>query len=247
VLLRLSPRSSAPIALAIAVTMIGTTVPQPASAAGRKSGEALEEEGFVDPRFRQPPARHRFRLGLQLEYIRLSAALDERDMSVTRYHYLPLAIDAAYQLQFAKYLMLRPSLAFGANVFNTTEAMPLVIHPQLHAGYQGSMFGVALGYGFFTPPIRTKDARSEIRDDPGQPVILNNHHIGAEVSLTTRIDRGALSFQFRFAGVTSRTQHFELDRRRWRPMIMFNIGWYFGDGRRAAERRRQRQAERRER
>lgn len=237
----LASRSSAPIATALALA-IGTAAPGIAAAAGRKSGEGLEEQGFQDPRFRTLPRRHRFRLGVQLEYIRLSAALDSRDMSVTRYHYLPLAIDAAYQLQFAKYLMVRPSLAFGGNVFNTTEAMPLVIHPQLHAGYQGSMFGVALGYGFFTPPIRNKDARSEIRDDPGQPLILNNHHIGAEVSLTTRIDRGALSFQFRFAGVTSRTQHFDVDRRRWRPMIMFNIGWYFGDGRKAAERRRARRS-----
>lgn len=239
----LPSRSSAPIATVLALA-IATTAPGIAAAAGRKSAEGLEEQGFEDPRFRTLPRRHRFRLGLQLEYIRLSAALDSRDMSVTRYHYLPLAIDAAYQLQFAKYLMVRPSLAFGANVFNTTEAMPLVIHPQLHAGYQGSMFGVALGYGFFTPPIRNKDARSEIRDDPGQPLILNNHHIGAEVSLTTRIDRGALSFQFRFAGVTSRTQHFDVDRRRWRPMIMFNIGWYFGDGRKAAERRRARRSAR---
>lgn len=237
------PRASASIATSLLVAL-AVSLPSVASAAGRKSAEGLEEEGFEDPRYRRLPRRHRFRLGLQLEYIRLSAALDQRDMSVTRYHYLPLAIDAAYQLQFAKVLMVRPSLALGGNVFNTTEAMPLVIHPQLHAGYQGSMFGVALGYGWFTPPIRNKDARSEIRDDPGQPLILNNHHIGAEVSLTTRIDRGALSFQFRFAGVTSRTQHFELDRRRWRPMIMFNIGWYFGDGRRAAERRRERRSSR---
>lgn len=235
---RTTPLSGS-LASVLCAAVVLTAAPVPAAqAAGRKSAEDLEEQGFVDPRGRRPPRRHRFRLGLQLEYMRLSAAIDMDTQEVTRYHYLPLAVDAAYQLQFAKWMMLRPSLAFGVNVHNTTEAMPLVLHPQLHAGYQGSMFGVALGYGWFTPPIRTPDARSELRKDPGQPVILNNHHVGGEVSFTTRIDRGALSLQFRFAGVTSRTLHFDLDKRRWRPMIMFNIGWYFGDGRRADRRRR---------
>ena len=76
--------------------------------------------------------------------------------------------------------------------------------------------------------------------------MTNNHHINAEISATTRIHSGALSFQFRIGGVTTRTQHFELNDRRWRFIVMFNFGWYFGDGRKARERRRQRRARARE-
>lgn len=223
----------APSAIAICLGGVATE-------AAAKGGPQLEEEGLVDPRKRHNPIRHRFRLGLALEYMRLSAAADMDTGEVTRYHYLPLGLDFAYQFQFLKWMMLRPSLTFGGNIYNTTESMPLVIHPQFHTGYQGRLLGVALGYGWFSPPIRNKDARSVPRDDVGQPIIVNNHHIGGEVSMTTRVDRGALSFQFRVAGVTSRTQHFELDDRSWRAMIMFNIGWYFGDGRKQAERQLQR-------
>jgi hypothetical protein len=189
---------------------------------------------------------------MQIEYIRLSAALDEDTGETQRFHWLPLAVDVAYQAQFLKYMMIRPSLAFGVNVANSVEAMPLTIHPQLHFGYQGGLVGAAIGYGWFTPPLQRKDARSEIRGGLGQPVITNNHHIGVELSFTTRIHArreqapgaGELSFQIRIAGVNSRTQHFDLDKRRWRLMVMFNAGWYFGDGRRAKKRRQQRQRER---
>jgi hypothetical protein len=229
----------------VLVAMVASVVAGAPRRASAASGEELEESGIVDPRKRNDTITHRFRLGLALEYIRLSAAVDSDTGEVQRFHYMPLGLDFAYQAQFLEFLMVRPSLTVGGNIYNTTEAMPLVIHPQLHAGYQGRLLGVAFGYGWFTPPVRHKDARSVPRDDIGQPLILNNHHVGGEISLTTRVDRGALSFQFRFAGVTSRTQHFELDDRRWRPMIMFNIGWYFGDGRKQAERKLERRRRRR--
>jgi hypothetical protein len=235
-------RVLAPVAVALSLC-VGPR-PQALAAGGTTTAE-LEEEGLYDPRKQYTTMRHRFRLGLQIEYIRLSAAIDQETGETDRFHYLPLGLEFAYQLQFLKYMMLRPSIAVGGVIFNTTESMPMMIHPMLHTGYQGRMLGIAFGYGWFTPPIRNKDARSRTRDDVGQPVILNNHHVGVEASLTTRIDRGALSFQLRFAGVTSRTQHFELDSRRWRPMLMFNLGWYFGDGRKQAERQRKRRRTRR--
>ena len=223
-----------------------------AEAAGRRPMTVDEEreKGIVDPRRRPLPRTHRARLGLQLDYVRLSAAFDEDTGETQRFHWLPMQLDIAYQAQFLKYAMIRPSFAFGVNIANSIEAMPIVVHPALHFGYQGPLVGVAFGYGFFTPPIQNKDARSEVRDGLGQPIITNNHHIGLELSFTTRIHpkstaapgAGELSFQLRVGGVNSRTQHFDLDRRRWRMMITFNIGWYFGDGR-AAKRRRQRRAQ----
>ncbi|MBX7082639.1 MAG: hypothetical protein K1X88_25765 [Nannocystaceae bacterium] len=200
---------------------------------------------FIDPRRRQLPATHRFRLGLELAYMRLSKAVDADSGKSQRFHYIPLMADFAYQAQFLKYVMVRPSLAMGTNVGNTLEAMPLVIHPQLHAGYQGALVGVAIGYGWFHPLINRKDVISASRGGLGEPVILNNHHIGGELSFTTRVDRGALSFILRGAGVRSHLQHFELDKRKsWRAMFTFNIGWYFGDGSKQRARQAQRRAER---
>lgn len=204
-----------------------------------------DEPGFVDPRRRQLPATHRFRLGVELAYIRLSKAVDADTGKAQRFHYVPLMADFAYQAQFLKYMMVRPSLAMGTNVGNTLEAMPLVIHPQLHLGYQGALVGVALGYGFFHPLINRKDVVSASRGGLGEPVILNNHHVGGELSFTTRVDRGAISFILRVAGVRSHLQHFELDKpKSWRPMFTFNIGWFFGDGSKQRARQAQRRADR---
>lgn len=203
-----------------------------------------DDPTFYDPRVRQPPARHRFRLGLELGYMRLSAAIDAKTGKKQRFHYIPLAADFAYQLQFLKFMMLRPSLALGTNVGNTLEAMPMIIHPQFHTGYQGSIVGAALGFGWFHPLIARKDVVSAQRGGLGEPVSLNNWHVGAEISATTRVDRGALSFIIRGMGVNGRTMHFELDKRRWRFMFTFNIGWYFGDGSKQRARQRERQRQR---
>jgi hypothetical protein len=214
--------------------------------------EQLEQSGFTDPRKPPLPRTHRFRMGLELDYVRLSAALDEETGESQRFHYIPLQVDFAYQAQFLKWFMARPSLAMGPNVGNSLEAMPFIIHPQIHLGYQGRIFGAAFGYGFFFAPVKRKDAISSTRGGLGQPIITNNHHVGGELSITTRIHKrresapgaGQFSLQLRIAAVQSTTQHFELRNRRWRVMPMLNAGWYFGDGRRARERRRKRRAER---
>ncbi len=207
--------------------------------------DELEEQGFTDPRERRLPRKHRFRLGLQTGYMRMSAAIDEDTGEVQRFHYVPLQLDFGYQARIGKYVMVRPSFAVGANVGNTLEAMPLVLHPQLFAGYQGRLVGVAAGYGFLGIPIANKDARSEVRGGLGQPIISNPHQIGAELSFTTRVHQrrdnapgaGELSIILRLSGVRARTQHFEVDNTRWRAMFTFNLGWYFGDGRKARARR----------
>lgn len=202
--------------------------------------ESDAQTGFIDPRVRQPHPRHRFRLGLELGYMRLSAAIDADTGEKQRFHYIPLTADFAYQANFLKFLMVRPSLGLGTNVGNTIEAMPIVIHPQLHTGYQGKIVGAALGFGWFGSPINRKDVISAQRGGLGEPVSTNNWHIGGEVNFTTRIDRGALSIFLRGMGVNGRTQHFELDKRRWRFMFTFNIGWFFGDGSKQLARQRAR-------
>jgi hypothetical protein len=203
-----------------------------------------EDPTFVDPRRRQLPPMHRFRLGIQLGYMRLSSAVDADTGKSQRFHFIPMLADFGYQLQFAKYLMLRPALAVGTNTSNTLEAMPVIINPTLHVGYQGSIVGAAFGYGFFQPVIARKDIVSNSRQGLGQPIITNNHQVGGELSFTTRVDRGALSFILRFAGVRSHLQHFELDKpKSWRAMFTVNVGWFFGDGSKQRARQRQRRAE----
>lgn len=218
-----------------------------ASAAAESAQSAEEEEendGIVDPRKRLPPRRHRFRLAFQMDYVRLSAAIDEDTQEVQRFHYLPLQLDFGYQVQLFRYFMLRPSIALGANPANTLEGMPAVVHPQLFGGYQGRSFGVALGYGWPFPfPTRT-NVISDTRGGLGQPIITNNHAVRGELSFTTRVDRGALTFALRLGGVKSHIRHYELNDRSWRFMLGVNIGWYFGDGRKSEERRRKRKQSR---
>ncbi len=218
-----------------------------ASLAAPASAHAADDEDptFIDPRKRQLPPTHRFRLGLQFSYMRLSSAVDADSGESQRFHYIPLLADFAYQAQLFKYMMVRPSLAFGTNVSNTLESMPVIIHPQLHVGYQGALVGAAFGYGFFQPVVARKDVVSNSRGGLGEPIITNNHHIGGELSFTTRVDRGALSVILRFAGVRSRLQHFDLDKpKSWRAMFTLNVGWYFGDGSKQRARQRARRASR---
>jgi hypothetical protein len=233
--------------LAEAATGAGSSVEAEADAAlEADAAEAELGSGVYDPRKRRPPRTHRFRLGFQIDYVRLSAAIDEA-MMVQRFHYLPLQLDFAYQVQLFKVLMLRPSVAIGGNPANTAEAMPAVVHPQIFAGYQGKGLGFALGYGYLHPfPVR-KDVISDTRGGLGEPVITKNHAVRAEVSYTTRVDRGALSFALRMGGIKSHIRHYDLDERSWRFFVGCNIGWYFGDGHRSAERERERAERRRER
>ncbi len=244
--MRLALTGALPTLLALGLTAASSN----ASAAAPAADDEPEPE-FIDPRKRPLPRPHRFRLGFAIDYIRLSAAVDADTGEVQRFHWTPLQLDFAYQARLWKYGMIRPSLAFGVNVANSLEAMPITLHPQLHAGFQGRLVGVALGYGYFQPLVNRKDARSQIRGGLGQPVIVHNHHVGGELSFTTRIHQrresapgaGELSIILRVAGVNSRTLHFDLDRRRWRAMMTFNLGWFFGDGRKARKRQQRRRAE----
>ncbi len=201
-------------------------------------------DGIVDPRKRRWPNRHRFRLGFQLDYVRLSAAIDDEGVT-QRFHYLPLQLDFAYQVQLFKYFMLRPSVAIGANPANTLEAMPVIVQPQIFGGFQGKAVGVALGYGWFTPFPATPNVISNTRGGLGQPVITDNHAVRGELSYTTRVDRGALAFAVRLGGLKSHIRHYELDDRSWRFFFGINIGWYFGDGHKSAARQAERQKKRR--
>lgn len=200
--------------------------------------------GVADPRKRRLPRRHRFRMAFQLDYVRLSAAVNDAG-ETQRFHYLPLQLDFAYQLQFLRYMMIRPSFAIGGNPANTAEAMPAVVHPQIFGGFSGKGFGVALGYGYLHPFPARKDVISDTRGGLGQPIITANHAVRGELSYTTRVDdRGALSFGLRLGGVKSHIQHYELDERSWRFMLGATVGWYFGSGRKSEERQRERERER---
>src|SRR5262245_57710979 len=147
------------------------------SVASAKPGD---DPTFIDPRMRQPPPRHRFRLGLEISYMKLSAAIDAKTMEKQRFFMVPFLAYFAYQVQFLRVMMARPSLAIGTNVGNTLEAMPIIIHPQLYTGYQGSIIGAAVGFGYFQPLIQRKDVISAQRGGLGEPVSLNNWHVGGE-------------------------------------------------------------------
>jgi hypothetical protein len=218
------PRTSVPRSAVLGL-LAALALPATASAAGPKK-EFDESEGFEDPRKRDLPRTHRFRLALDMQYIRLTKAADE-DGNSQRFHYAPLMLDVAYQAQFAKYLMARIAFAFGGNVANSRNAMPLVILPKAYFGFQGKMFGLAANYGFMYPfpqiPNNT-DGRSQ---SLGQPVISNNHVIGGEASFTSRVDRVALTLAIGAAAVRSQLTHYDLSGTRWNPMFTLSFGTYF--------------------
>ncbi|HEY0138033.1 MAG TPA: hypothetical protein VGB85_28300, partial [Nannocystis sp.] len=157
-----------------------------------------------------------------------------RDGKVTRFHYAPLMIDLAYQVQVFRWAMIRPSFAIGGNVANSRQAMPAAIQPGLFVGYQGALLGIAGGYTFnkaFPAIIGVNNGHG----GPTQPVLDNNHAIQGELSLTTRVDRGALNFAVRFGGVKSHLIHLDIDKKRWTGILTLSAGWFFDLG---ARRRR---------
>ncbi len=201
------------------------------------------EQDFVDPRKQSLPRMHRFRLGVQVNYMRLSLATADGGKRSQRFHFTPIMVDLAYQLQVFKYMMVRPSLAFGPNVANSRNAMPVVFHGALHVGYQGRMFGAAAGYGYFVP-MGGQPNQNDGLNGLGQPYLFNNHQFDAELSLETRIDRGSLSFQIRMGLVRTHLIHYGIDNIRWWPMPMFNAGWFFGETKRGEQRRLERERKR---
>lgn len=193
----------------------------------------LAEEGIDDPRARSLPRRHRFRLALMADYVRATKACNGSGTRCTRFHYAPLLLDFAYQLQFLRYAMLRPSLGIGANVGNSRNAMPIAVQPGLHAGYQGSFLGVAFGYSYvlaFPSNANANNGRGGI----GQPAYWNNHVVAGEVSVTTKIDRGALNLGLRVGGMKSSLTHFDIAEVRWSPIVTITAGWFFGPRRRTS-------------
>jgi len=203
--------------------------------ARRPTRAELEAEGITDPRVRLAPPRHRLRLSLLADYVKASAALS-RDGKITRFHYAPLMIDLAYQVQVFKYAMVRPSIAIGGNVANSRNAMPAAVQPGIFAGYQGTLLGIAAGYSYLAPFPAIANADNG-HGGAAQPVLYNNHLVQGEVSLTTRVDRGALIFAVRGGAMKSHLLHLDLDKKRWSGCLTLSAGWFFELG---ARRRRNR-------
>jgi len=218
----------------LALAALALTVLVPAGAQARRATKAeLASAGLTDPRTRPAPPTHRLRLSLLSDYIRASAALG-RDGKVTRFHYATLMLDLAYQVQVFRYAMIRPSFAIGGNVANSRQAMPAAIQPGLFAGYQGALLGVAVGYSFLKAFPETIGINNG-HGGPTQPVLLNNHLVQGELSLTTRVDRGALLFALRYGGAKSHLIHLDIDKKRWSGVLTLSAGWFFDLG---ARRRR---------
>ena len=79
-------------------------------------------------------------------------------------------------------------------------------------------------------------ARNTIRAAPGRGERPDRGAVAARLALRhPRLDLER--------GDAQRTQHFELDKRRWRFMFTFNFGWYFGNGEKQRARQEQRRRE----
>lgn len=182
--------------------------------------------GEVDPRKRQLPRTHRFRLAIHSQWVRLTRTLDDDTGEYTRFHYAPLLLDIAYQAQFLKYAMVRLAVAAGGNVANTRNAMPGVLFPQAYVGVQTRIMGLAFGYGFdwTIPPIVGAIAPNS---SLVQPVIANNHVVMGEVSATSKIDRVALTFSLTMGGIKSRLSHYETHNYRFRFFLGLQMGVFF--------------------
>jgi len=222
--------------LIAALALAQLAAPQVA-AARRPTTAELAEDGLTDPRKRQPPPRHRLRLGLLSDALRTTAALG-RDGKTTRFYYATLMLDLAYQVQVFKHVMIRPSFAIGGNVANSRNAMPAAIQPSLFVGYQGALLGVAVGYSLLVPFPRVVGATNG-HGGPTQPAFLGitplengkkgtpSQAISAEVSLTTRVDRGALNFAARVGGLHYHLKHLNIEDKRWSFMVTLSAGWFF--------------------
>jgi hypothetical protein len=183
--------------------------------------------GERDPRVRNRPRTHRFRLALTAHWVRLTQTQNPDTGEFERFHYAPMYLDLAYQAQFLKYVMVRLAVGVGGNVANSRNAMPLSVFPQAYLGYQGKIVGVALGYGFdwTIPPVF--DAKASTKCALEQPVITRNHVVMGELSATSRIDRVALTFSFSVGGIQSDLSHFNTYNRKWRPYLGFGFGAFF--------------------
>jgi len=219
----------------LVTSLVGLAPTEAYAGTRRERAKNLESEGLDNPRKLELPRRHRFRLALQLDYIRLSSACDMQQ-NCTQFHYAPLTLDFAYQLQFLKYVMLRPALGVGVNIGNSRNAMAGIFKPSLFSGYQGKVLGVAFGYAYalvFPPSANATDGRG----GQIQPLIWNNHIVAGEISATSRIHDTAIMVGVRVGGQKAQLLHGEIDRKRWYPHLSLTLGWFF-DG---TKRRRKKQ------
>jgi hypothetical protein len=184
--------------------------------------------GERDPRKRQRPRTHRFRLALHAQWVRLTRTENPATGEFERFHFAPLLLDLGYQAQFLKVVMVRIAVAAGGNVANSRHAMPGVVMPQIYAGYQGKIMGAAIGYGFdwtIPPSFGVRDpARSNALL---QPVITRNHVVTGELSATSKIDRTAMTFALAIGGMQSDLSHYDTVNRRWRMYLGFQAGFFF--------------------
>jgi hypothetical protein len=215
----------------------------PAILAKRASDRSFDtSHGEKDPRVRQRPRTHRFRLALASHWVRLTQAIDNNGRS-QRFHYAPLYLDMAYQAQFLKYVMVRIAVGVGGNVANSRNAMPVSVFPQAYLGYQGKIAGLAFGYGFDWTIPPTFDAVSPSEANPlQQPVITRNHVVMGELSVTSKIDKVALTFAVSVGGMQSDLSHFSTYNRKWRPYLGFALGGFF-DGTKRREKKALKRAE----
>ncbi len=204
----------------------------------REREKNLDEQGLDNPRKLELPRRHRFRLGLQIGYIRLSSDCNESGGDCEQFHYAPLVLDFAYQLQFFKYVMFRPALGLGANVANSRNAMPGVFRPSAALGYQGKVLGAAFVYAYALVFPPNKDA-TDGRGGRRQPLTWNNHIVAAEFSATSRIHDTAIMVGVQIGGQKSHLLHGTIDKVRWYPHIGLTLGWFF-DGTKRRRRKQQR-------
>ena len=213
---------------------VALAAPAQVRAAKRPSQAELAEAGLRDPRAASQPRRHRLRLALLTDYVRTTQACNGAMTRCERFHFAPLVVDLAYQLQFLRYLMLRASLGVGGNAGNTRHAMPAIVQPGAHVGYQGAVLGAAFGYSYIAAfPARANADNG--RGGLGQPLLQRNHVVAGELSVTTRIDRGALNLALRVGGMKTHLTHFNIDRVRWYPIVTFSAGWFFGPRRRGGD------------
>lgn len=236
-------------ALAAAVVVIGAPAraraqdPEVSRSSSSRKGKPTfdESDGFTDPRKRQLPRTHRFRLGIESYWIALNTVSSEDGTVSEKFHYAPLLLNVGYQAQFLRRLMFRASLGLGGNVANTRNAMPFTINPRGHFGYQGTWFGAAFNYGYLFNIPRAKDAENGDPNALGQPIILKTHSLGPELSATSRIDRVAIQLAVGLNFTKSELQSYALKAERWRPTVTIGLGFFFDGSIRRARREKQSQ------
>ncbi|TPV92595.1 MAG: hypothetical protein B7733_25045 [Myxococcales bacterium FL481] len=238
--LALTPMPTLPFLLALATAPFAAARPpgtlSPATAAS--SADVVTTEPFLDPRRRSLPRPNRLRLAARTQYVQLTQMQGEEqgESKLIRFHFAPLLLDIGYQRQFLRYFMARPVVQLGPNLANSRNAMPWVVAPGLHAGYQGRLLGLAAAYNYLLPFPALINATSATSATP-QPVMWNNHIVSGELSITSRVDRVAISA---FAGVGAvRTDLSHASEKRedwWRLTISGGLAFYFdGSIRRARQ------------